>query len=113
MKIGKGTVYVLSFVLSFFLLAFTHAVTARTNDGTKPEAPVKVPAEGLKNAAEVEAFFDNLVPKLMEKHHVPGSSVSLVKDGKLLFAKGYGYANLDTRKPVHALRPLSLRKSPE
>lgn len=38
----------------------------------------------------------------MEKHHVPGSSVSLVKDGKLLFAKGYGYANIDTGKPVHA-----------
>ena len=102
MKIGKENVYLLSFVLSFFLFAFTQAVTAQTNDVTKPEAPVKVPAEGLKNAAEVETFFDNLVPKLMEKHHVPGVATSLVKDGKELFAKGYGYANLDTGKPVHA-----------
>jgi len=102
MKIGKENVYLLSFALSFFLFAFTQAVTAQTNDVTKPEAPVKVLAEGLKNAAEVEAFFDNLVPKLMEKHHVPGVAISLVKDGKQLFAKGYGYANLDTGKPVHA-----------
>ena len=103
MKIGKENVWLLSFVLLFFLFAFTHAVTAQTNDGAKPETTVKeVPAEGLKNAAAVEAFFDNLVPKLMEKHHVPGGAISLVKDGKQLFAKGYGYANLDTEKPVHA-----------
>ena len=88
MKIEKGKVYVLGFVLSFFLFAVTQAVTAQTHDGPKQQVPVTVPAEGLKTAAEVEAFFDNLVPKLMEKHHVPGSSVSLVKDGKLLFAKG-------------------------
>lgn len=102
MKIWKETVYLLSFALLFFLFAFTHIVTAQTNDVTKPEAPVKVPAEDLKNAADVKAFFDDLVPKLMEKHHVPGVAISLVKDGKKLFAKGYGYANLDTKKPAHA-----------
>ena len=105
MKIVKGNVYLLSFVLSFCLFVFSPAVNvAQTNDGTKPEVPVKVsvPVEGLKNAAEVKAFFDNLVPKLMEKYHVPGSSVSLVKDGKPLFARGYGYTNLDMGKPVHA-----------
>jgi CubicO group peptidase (beta-lactamase class C family) len=59
-------------------------------------------AEDLKNASHVEAFFDNLVPKLMEEHHVPGVAISLVKDGNQLFAKGYGYANLDTGEPVHA-----------
>ncbi len=102
MKSSKEKIYLLSFVLSFFLLMFAQAVTARTNDGTKPEAPAKAIAEGLKNTAEVEAFFNNLMPELMEKHHVPGSSVSLVKDGKLIFARGYGYANLDTKKPVNA-----------
>ena len=102
MKIGKENAHLLCFSLLFFLFAFTQTVIARTNDVTKPEAYVKVAEEGLKNAAEVEAFFDNLVPKLMEKHHVPGGAISLVKDGKLLFAKGYGYANLKTEKPVHA-----------
>ncbi len=57
MKIGKEKVYLLSFVLSFFLFASAQAVTAQTNDVTKPEAPVGVLAEGLENAAEVEAFF--------------------------------------------------------
>jgi len=102
MKIGKENVYLLSFILSFFLFASAQAVRAQTNDVTKPQAPVKVLAEGLKNAVEVEAFFDNLVPRLMEKHHVPGLAISLAKDGKQLFAKGYGYANLDTGEPVHA-----------
>jgi len=107
MKISKGNVYLLSFLLSFCLFVFSPAVNiAQTNDETKPEAYVKVAAEDLKNTAEVEAFFDNLVTKLMEKHYVPGSSISLVKDGKLLFAKGYGYANLDTGKPVYASETL-------
>lgn len=102
MKTGKENVYLLSFVLSFFLFASAQAVTAQTIDVVKPEAPVKVLAEGLENRAEVEAFFDNLVPSLMEKHHVPGVAISLVKDGKQLFARGYGYANLDTGEPVNA-----------
>ena len=102
MKIGKENSYLLGFVVSFFLFASTQALVAQTNDLTKPEAPLQVPAEGLTNTAEVEAFFDDLVPNLMEKHHVPGVAISLVKDGKQLLARGYGYANLDTGKPVRA-----------
>lgn len=102
MKIGKGNVYLLSFLLSFFLFAFTQDVNAnQANNGMQPPVFANVSAQGLKSAAEVGAFFDGVMPKLMETHHVPGAAISLVKDGKLLFAKGYGYANLDTKKPVH------------
>jgi CubicO group peptidase (beta-lactamase class C family) len=31
----------------------------------------------------------------MEDHHIVGVAVSVVKDGKLFFAKGYGYADLE------------------
>ena len=106
MKNGKRNAYLFSFVLLFCFLAFIQTVKAQANDGTKPEAYVKVSAEGLENRAEVEAFFDNLVPKLMEKRHVPGLAISLVKDGKQLFARGYGYANLDTKNPVNASETL-------
>ena len=36
----------------------------------------------------------------MEKHHIAGAAVSVVKDGKLFFAKGYGYADLENDIPV-------------
>jgi CubicO group peptidase (beta-lactamase class C family) len=34
--------------------------------------------------------------------HLAGATISVVKDGKLLFAKGYGYADVDAGKPVVA-----------
>ncbi|MFC1858999.1 serine hydrolase domain-containing protein [Thermodesulfobacteriota bacterium] len=107
MKIGKETVCLLGFVLSFcFFVFFSSVSVAKTHEETKPKVPVKVPVEVLDDAAEVAAVFDKLMPELMEKHHVPGASVSLVKDGKLLFAKGYGSANLDAGKPVLADKTL-------
>ena len=36
----------------------------------------------------------------MEEHHIAGAAVSVVKDGKLFFAKGYGYADLENGIPV-------------
>ena len=36
----------------------------------------------------------------MEEHHIAGAAVSVVKDGKLFFAKGYGYADLEKGIPV-------------
>ncbi len=49
-------------------------------------------AQDPTEPAELEAFLDELMAKDMEVNHVPGAAVSVVKDGKLFFAKGYGYA---------------------
>ena len=36
----------------------------------------------------------------MDKWDVPGASVAIAKDGRLLFAKGYGVADVESRDPV-------------
>jgi CubicO group peptidase (beta-lactamase class C family) len=38
--------------------------------------------------------------------HVAGATVAVVKDGALFFAKGYGYADVEQRKPVDPERTL-------
>jgi len=48
----------------------------------------------------MEAFLDDLLGKEMEEYHIPGAAVSVVKDGKLFFAKGYGYADIEKGIPV-------------
>jgi CubicO group peptidase (beta-lactamase class C family) len=48
----------------------------------------------------MEAFMDKELGKEMEKHHIAGAAVSVVKDGKLFFAKGYGDADLKKGIPV-------------
>jgi len=48
-------------------------------------------------AADLSTFFDGLVPFALQRGDVAGGVISVVKDGKLLFARGYGYADLKTR----------------
>jgi len=66
-------------------------------DSTTP-----VQAQGPTDAVEMEAFLDGLFTKEMEEYHIPGAALSVVKDGQLFFAKGYGYADLENKIPVDA-----------
>jgi CubicO group peptidase (beta-lactamase class C family) len=56
--------------------------------------------QGPTDPAELEAFLDELLAQEMEEYHIAGAAVSVVKDGKLFFAKGYGYADLEHKIPV-------------
>ncbi|MCX6688630.1 MAG: serine hydrolase [Methanoregula sp.] len=58
-------------------------------------------AKGSMDPAEVARFFDSAVPAGLAKYNVPGASVAVVKDGNIIFAKGYGYADIESRTPVN------------
>src|SRR5215210_6360372 len=55
---------------------------------------------GPTDPAEMEAFLDKELGTELEKHHIAGAAVSVAKDGKLFFAKGYGDADLENGLPV-------------
>ncbi|HEU4710093.1 MAG TPA: serine hydrolase domain-containing protein [Pyrinomonadaceae bacterium] len=65
-------------------------------------------------AADVETFLDGIVPLQLGLSDIAGATVSVVKDGKLLFAKGYGYADVQKKQPVSPqdtlFRPGSISK---
>src|SRR5918995_5957482 len=63
---------------------------------------VRSPASGPDDAQEVEAFFDELITKLLREEHVAGATVAVVKDGRIVFAKGYGYADRERHESVFA-----------
>lgn len=81
---------------------------------------VSSPAEGSQTKAhelaqpDLEAFLDGLVPAQLEREDIAGSVVAVVKDGKVLFAKGYGFSDVANRKPVSPtdtlFRPGSISK---
>jgi len=50
---------------------------------------------GPSDPSEIETFFDMVFKEEMEKLNVPGATFSLVKDGEILFTKGYGLANVE------------------
>ena len=46
------------------------------------------------------ANFDGVVTKAMSESKIPGASVAIVREGKVIYAKGFGYRNLDKKSPV-------------
>ena len=50
--------------------------------------------------ADFETFLDALIPSQLRNRNIAGAVVSVVKDGQVLFQKGYGYADVEEKKPV-------------
>jgi len=64
-------------------------------------APAGVPAAAPALTAEdLSSFLDGLVPFALRRSDIAGGVIVVVKDGGVLFARGYGYADLERRTPV-------------
>jgi len=72
-------------------------------EGVQP-APA-APADRL-TATDLEAWLDGFMPYALEKNDVAGAVVVVVKDGKVLLEKGYGYSDLAKHTPVDPERTL-------
>jgi N-acyl-D-amino-acid deacylase len=44
--------------------------------------------------------FDSLMESLLAKYNIPGGSIALTQNGRLVFARGYGYANPQEALPA-------------
>jgi CubicO group peptidase (beta-lactamase class C family) len=66
-------------------------------------APVASPAASvLGDPHELASFLDGVLNMQLLVDHIPGAAFSVVKDERLLFAKGYGDANISQQQPVEA-----------
>ncbi len=46
------------------------------------------------------ASYDRLMADLMQRYNLPGGAVAVTRNGKLVLAKGYGFADIEHRRPV-------------
>ena len=44
--------------------------------------------------------IDSLIVSFMQNYHIPGLSIAVSKDGKPVYAKGYGYADISSKEEV-------------
>ena len=88
------------------LAVATAVVLATAAFGAEAPPAEVAPAGILSDPLEVEAFFDGVMAEQLESYHIPGATVAVVADGELLFAKGYGYADLATHRSIVADRTL-------
>ncbi|HLI63070.1 MAG TPA: serine hydrolase [Terriglobales bacterium] len=87
-------------------------VPARITLMPPPPAPQVTPQLTPEDLA---AFFDGFIPIELQRDDIAGAVVVVVKDGNVLFAKGYGYSDVKSRKPVTVndtlFRPGSISKT--
>ena len=67
------------------------AVPPSSNPGGSPH---------LLERADLEVWMDGFMPYAIENGDIAGAVVAVVKDGEVIFEKGYGYADVEARKPV-------------
>jgi CubicO group peptidase (beta-lactamase class C family) len=103
----------------FFTLLLIQYDFSSNNTSSSPLTSRSIPAPSivkLTNAdSEVKSFeqFDALVQRFITKWGVTGASIAIAREGKLLYAKGYGYANREDNEfvePYHLFRIASVSK---
>ena len=64
-----------------------------------PTLPM-APGRHLLAEADVTAWLDGYMPYALRSGDIAGAVVTVVKDGQVIAARGYGYADIAKRKPV-------------
>ncbi len=78
-------------LISVMLLAAPCSYAAA--DPRQPVAPAMT-------TGDLDAFISGIMQTQLERGDIAGAVVTVVKDNEVLFAKGYGYADVKSRTPV-------------
>jgi CubicO group peptidase (beta-lactamase class C family) len=74
--------------------------TAPAPAAANPSAALPSVAPHQLEKADLKAFFDGIIPLQLERSDVAGATVLVMKDGKELLRKSYGFADVTKKKPV-------------
>lgn len=69
----------------------------------QPVPTAKLPETGTNS--EALASFDSMMCTFLRDNTIPGGALAVAKDGRLVYARGFGFADVDAREPV---QPTSL-----
>jgi len=72
----------------------------------KTSAPIAASAAHDLTREDVGAWLDGFLPYALERADIAGAVVLVVKDGNVLFKKGYGTADVAAKRPVDPDRTL-------
>jgi CubicO group peptidase (beta-lactamase class C family) len=62
--------------------------------------PFTTPAPRRLDKADVDAWLDGFMPYALQRGDAAGAVVVVVKDGQILTQRGFGYADVASRRPV-------------
>jgi CubicO group peptidase (beta-lactamase class C family) len=82
------------------LLAVARTVSAQAPPSPAAHKISAAPLVGLVDPRELASFVDTLITAQMAKEHIPGAVFLLVQNGKVVYQRGYGFANIERFKRV-------------
>jgi len=102
-RTSRGTVAIV--VIAFWVLMLGgYANPAQLPDKNDANPAVVNAQPHLDNAASAAAsvadFFDQAMAAKMEQNHIPNAVVAVVKDGQIIYKKGFGQADIEQDIPV-------------
>jgi CubicO group peptidase (beta-lactamase class C family) len=68
--------------------------------------------QNIRTAAPLNSFkahMERRIPALMKQYQIPGCSIALVRDYKIVWTEGFGYADVQSRRPLTADTPMSVQ----
>ncbi len=68
--------------------------------GEKPSSTTRLTPSHALERADLEAFFDGIIPLQLERSDIAGATILVMKGGKDLLRKGYGFSDVSKKKPV-------------
>jgi CubicO group peptidase (beta-lactamase class C family) len=92
---------------AWFMVPAFAAAEAPSAPPPPATAPTATPTSAHPlTATDVEAFLDGMMPTALRTAETPGAVVVVVKDGQVLFEKGYGFSDYARQIPVDPQRTL-------
>ncbi|MGD8536389.1 MAG: serine hydrolase domain-containing protein [Candidatus Aminicenantes bacterium] len=67
--------------------------------GDKSETSGKDIIQG-ETGAQLDTTLTPFIKEVMQAYDLPGFAIGVVKDNEVVYARGFGYKNIDTKKPV-------------
>ena len=92
--------------ISLFFCLFSVASALRAAPAEPAVEASSTPAAHPLERSDLEPWLDGLMPYAIERGDVAGAVVAVVKNGEVIFAKGYGFADVKNHKPVDAERTM-------
>jgi len=89
-----------------WIRAFACAALACSSSLAFAEPPRPAPAAQVDRLAGLPDFVDGVVAGQIASRQVAGAVVTVVADGRVLFTRGYGFANVARQVPVDGQRTL-------
>ncbi|WP_163993173.1 serine hydrolase [Pyxidicoccus caerfyrddinensis] len=84
--------------LGIMLCAVWLGATQEQGVGAQEASAARAP--GPSDPVELGAFLDGVIAAQLKATGTPGATVAVVRNGRVLYSRGHGYADLEQRRPV-------------